>query len=154
MKPWPTVRLGEVLRRSDETIELQPHVAYRQITVKLWGKGVVLRGILTGAEIAASWQMVARRGQFILSRIDARNGALGIVPPELDEAIVTNDFPVFNIVENRLLPTYFGWMCRTASFVEECKRATPSQDQLMDWHRKVKPGTPSSAQVRTALPCL
>jgi hypothetical protein len=64
MKPWPTVRLGEVLRRSEETIELQPEAEYRQITVKLWGKGVVLRGILTGAEIAASRQMVARRGQF------------------------------------------------------------------------------------------
>ncbi len=124
MKPWPTVRLGEVLRRSEETIELQPDAEYRQITVKLWGKGAVLRGILTGAEIAASRQMVARRGQFILSRIDARNGALGIVPPELDGAIVTNDFPVFNVVENRLLPAYLGWMCRTASFVEECKRAS------------------------------
>jgi type I restriction enzyme S subunit len=123
-KAWPTMKLDEVLRRSEETIELQPDIAYRQITVKLWGKGVVLRGILTGAEIAASRQMVARRGQFILSRIDARNGALGIVPPELDEAIVTNDFPVFNVVEDRLLPTYLGWMCRTASFVEECKLAS------------------------------
>jgi type I restriction enzyme S subunit len=123
-KTLPTVKLSDVLRRSEETIELQPGVAYRQITVKLWGKGVVLRGILTGAEIAASRQMVARRGQFILSRIDARNGALGIVPPELDEAVVTNDFPVFNVVESRMLPTYLGWMCRTASFVEECKRAS------------------------------
>jgi len=78
-KPWLTARLGEVLRRSEEAIELQPDAEYRQITVKLWGKGVVLRGTLTGAEIAASRQMVARRGQFILSRIDARNGALGIV---------------------------------------------------------------------------
>src|ERR1017187_6107805 len=124
VKPWPKVKLGEVLRHSEETIELQPDAEYRQITVKLWGKGVVLRGILTGAEIAASRQMVARRGQFILSRIDARNGALGIVPPELDKAIVTNDFPVFNVVEKRLLPAYLGWMCRTASFVEECKRAS------------------------------
>ena len=68
--------------------------------------------------------MVARRGQFILSRIDARNGALGIVPPELDEAIVTPDFPVFNIVQKRMLPAYLGWVCRTASFVEECRRAS------------------------------
>ena len=123
-KAWPKVKLGDMLRRSEETIELQPDTEYRQITVKLWGKGVVLRGILTGAEIASSRQLVARRGQFILSRIDARNGALGIVPPELDEAIVTNDFPVFDVVENRLLPKYLGWMCRTASFVEECKRAS------------------------------
>jgi type I restriction enzyme S subunit len=124
MSKLSTARIGELLQRSEETIELRPDVQYRQITVKLWGKGVVLRGILTGAEIASSRQMVARRGQFILSRIDARNGALGVVPPELDEAIVTNDFPVFNVVENRLLPTYLGWMCRTASFVEECKRAS------------------------------
>jgi type I restriction enzyme S subunit len=123
-KHWPKVSLGEVLRRSEEIIDLQPDAAYRQITVKLWGRGVVLRGILTGAEIAASRQNVARRGQFILSRIDARNGALGIVPRELDEAIVSNDFPVFNVIENRLLPAYLGWMCRTASFVEECKRAS------------------------------
>jgi type I restriction enzyme, S subunit len=46
------------------------------------------------------------------------------VPPELDEAIVSNDFPVFNIIENRLLPAYLDWMCRTVSFVEECKRAS------------------------------
>jgi type I restriction enzyme, S subunit len=121
---WPNVRLGQVLRRSDESIQLQPDAEYRQITVKLWGKGLVLRGTLTGAEIAASRQMIARRGQFILSRIDARNGALGIVPPELDQAVVTNDFPVFNVVENRLSPTYLGWMCRTASFVDECSRAS------------------------------
>src|SRR5947209_14651093 len=123
-KAWPKVRLGEVLGRSEETIALEPDVEYRQITVKLWGKGLALRGTLNGAEIASSRQMVARSGQFILSRIDARNGALGIVPPELDKAIVTNDFPLFNVVEKRLVPAYLGWMCRTASFVEECQRAS------------------------------
>lgn len=121
---WQTARLGAVLRRSEEILDLQPDAKYRQITVKLWGKGVVLRGVLTGAEIAASRQMVARRGQFILSRIDARNGALGIVPDELDEAIVSNDFPVFDLVADRLFPPYLGWMCKTASFVEECRRAS------------------------------
>src|ERR1051325_2236025 len=115
MKSWPTVRLGEVLRRSEETIELQPDRDYRQITVKLWGKGVVLRGILTGTRIAASRQILARRGQFILSRTDARNGALGIVPPELDGTIVTNDSPVFDVIQNRLLPTYLGWRPRHRS---------------------------------------
>jgi type I restriction enzyme S subunit len=60
----------------------------------------------------------------ILSRIDARNGALGVVPPELDGAIVTNDFPVFRVDDTRLIPPYLGWMCRTESFVEECKRAS------------------------------
>ena len=94
---WPKVRLGEVLTRSDETVSLQPDAEYREITVRLWGKGVVQRGIVTGAAVAAQRRFVARHGQFIVSRIDSRNGALGIVPPELDGAIVTNDFPVFGL---------------------------------------------------------
>lgn len=119
-----TKRIGDLLHRSEETIELQPDAQYLEITVKLWGKGVVLRGVVTGAQVAASRRIVARSGQFILSRIDARNGALGIVPDELDGAIVSNDFPVFNLVAEHLLPAFFGWMCRTAGFVEECKRAS------------------------------
>jgi type I restriction enzyme, S subunit len=123
-KEWPKVRLGEVLTRNEESIALEPDTTYREITVRLWGKGVVLRGIVTGAEVATQRRYVARQGQFILSRIDARNGALGIVPPELDGAIVINDFPVFRIAEQRLLPAYLGWVSRTASFVEECLRAS------------------------------
>jgi type I restriction enzyme, S subunit len=111
------VRLGEVLQKSDEAIELRPDAEYREITVKLWGKGVVLRGIVAGAEVAALRRMVAQR-------IDARNGALGIVPDELDGAIVSSDFPVFNLATNLLLPSYLGWMCKTAAFVEECRRAS------------------------------
>jgi type I restriction enzyme S subunit len=121
---WPKVRLGEVLTRSEETIALQPDKEYREITVRLWGKGVVLRGIVSGAGVAAQRRYVARSGQFILSRIDARNGALGVVPPELDGAVVTNDFPLFIVNGNKLLVEYLGWLCRTESFVDECLRAS------------------------------
>ena len=122
--PWPTVRLGDVLTRSQESVTLNPDQQYREITVRLWGKGVVQRGAVLGVDVAARRRFVARQSQFILSRIDARNGALGIVPPELDGAIVTNDFPLFSIDEQRLLPAYLGWVCKTAGFVEQCRRAS------------------------------
>jgi type I restriction enzyme S subunit len=48
-KEWPKVRLGEVLTRNEESIALEPDTTYREITVRLWGKGVVLRGVVTGA---------------------------------------------------------------------------------------------------------
>jgi type I restriction enzyme S subunit len=124
MRTWPTTRIGELLERSSELVDIQPDEEYRQITVKLWGKGVALRGIIAGAAIAAPRQNVARTGQFILSRIDARNGAIGLVPQELDGAVVTNDFPLFDVVESKLLPEYIGWMCRTDSFVDECRKAS------------------------------
>jgi type I restriction enzyme S subunit len=123
MKPWPTVRLGEVLTRSDETIEPQADKEYREITVKLWGKGVIERGRIAGVEISGR-RFVACTGQFIASRIDARNGAMGLVPASLDGALVTNDFPLFNLNTARLEPAFLGWLCRTADFVELCLRAS------------------------------
>ncbi len=121
---WPTVPLGEVLTKSDEWINLNPDETYRQVTVKLWGKGVVLRGEITGAEIAASKQCLVHARQFIASRIDARNGAFGLIPDSLEGAIVTSDFPVFSLNETRMLPEYLHWLSKTGSFVELCKAAS------------------------------
>ncbi len=121
---WPKVRLGEVLRRSEEMAELQADTEYSGITVRLWGKGVIERGRVLGAEIAGNKRFVAREGQFIASRIDARNGAMGVVPAHLNGAVVTNDFPLFNIDAGRLLPAYFRWLSGTQGFVELCLLAS------------------------------
>jgi len=116
-------KLGDLLHRSEETIEPREDVDYREITVRLWGKGVLLRGTVKGSAVQAQ-RYLAQSGQFILSRIDARNGAMGVVPPELDGAIVSNDFPLFRIAEDRLLPSYLGWLSKTPAFVDECRKAS------------------------------
>jgi type I restriction enzyme, S subunit len=118
------VVLGEVLTRSMQRVTLEPDVLYREVKVRMNGKGVVERRTVKGIEIASDKRFLARAGQFIISRIDARNGASGLVPPELDGAVVTNDFPVFDIADKRLDAAYLGWMTKTASFVELCKRAS------------------------------
>ncbi len=115
---WPTVALGEVLRKSDEWVDINPDTEYAQVTVRLWGKGVALRGRVLGSQIAASRQLLVRPNQFILSRIDARNGAFGLVTIQLDGAIVSNDFPVFNLDETHMVPAYLGWLSKTHGFVE------------------------------------
>jgi type I restriction enzyme S subunit len=113
-----------MMKRSAETITISPETDYREITVKLWGKGVVLRGMISGAEIAGSRRFVTKPGQFILSRIDARNGAIGIVPADLDGAVVTNDFPLFDLDHNKLHASFLGWLSKTQDFVELCQRAS------------------------------
>jgi type I restriction enzyme S subunit len=62
--------------------------------------------------------------QFILSRIDARSGACGIVPASLDGAVVSNDFPVFDIDRSKALPAYFGWIGKSEQFVAICRAAS------------------------------
>ena len=121
---FPMVTLGEVLTKSNEWIEIDPNERYRQVTVRLWGKGVLLRDEVSGTEIAASKRLVVHPKQFIVSRIDARNGAFGLIPDSLDGAVVSSDFPVFTVNPLRILPKYLEWMSKTHFFVDLCKTAS------------------------------
>src|SRR5204863_2737877 len=51
MSKWPRVRIGDLLHRSEEGIRIDPSAEYREITVRLWGNGVIERGRILGSEI-------------------------------------------------------------------------------------------------------
>ena len=119
-----TITIDRFLTKSEDWVPVAPDVQYKQITARLWGKGLTLRGEVPGAAIAAPRQFCAKAGQFLISRIDARHGAFGIVPVELDGALVSNDFPCFDIDDSIVLPHYFEWYSRTPEFVDLCRRAS------------------------------
>jgi type I restriction enzyme S subunit len=121
---WTTVPLGEVLHKSEEWITIEPKTKYKEVKVRLWGKGVVQRRLAEGSEIAASRRIVVRANQFILSRIDARHGALGLVPDSLDGAVVSTDFPVFSLNTGKMLPAFLNWLAKTQGFIDICKAAS------------------------------
>ena len=92
---YPLVPLSKILKRVKEPINIEDNTLYKRVTVRNNGRGVVQRDELHGREIGTKRQFIAHAGQLIISRIDARNGAFGIVPKELEGAIVTNDFWLF-----------------------------------------------------------
>ena len=122
-KAWQPHKLGDLLNRSGEAAQPDADAEYKEITIRLWGKGVLERGRISGAAVNGR-RFIARKNQFIASRIDARNGAMGIVPESLDGALVTNDFPLFEVNQEHILPQYMGWLCRTPAFVDLCARAS------------------------------
>ena len=124
MMAWQRLPISAILRKSEDWVQPEPDRIYQQIRVRLWGKGLTLRGKVAGANISASRQLRASTGQFLVSRIDARHGAFGIVPDHLDGALVSSDFPCFDINERVVLPSYLGWYSRTDQFVELCRRAS------------------------------
>lgn len=65
--------------------------------MKLYAKGMCLREIKKGENIGTKTMYRVREGDFVFSKIDARNGAYGFVPPELDGAVVSSDFPILNL---------------------------------------------------------
>ena len=119
-----TIRIDEFLTKSENWVLVQPDQQYKQITARLWGKGLKLRGEVQGSGIAAARQYQAKAGHFLISRIDARHGAFGIVPTDLDGALVSNDFPCFDIDSSKVLPHFFEWYSRTPDFVDLCRRAS------------------------------
>ena len=123
-KIFSMVPLGELLIKSDELVEIHPNKRYKQVTVRLWGKGVVQRDEVNGAEIAAKKRHVVRSQQFILSHIDARSGAFGLIPESLNGAVVSNDFPTFKLDNSQIIPKYLNWISKTNNFVELCKAAS------------------------------
>lgn len=137
------IPLGRILRRSQESIELDPANAYKQVTVRLFHRGVVLRSETPGAEIRTTSQWRVRPEQVLLSRIDARNGAIGLVPRELDGAIVTNDFWVFDIDTELALALYLDAYFGTAAFVAECTRASEGTTNRV----RLQPGRFSDIEV-------
>lgn len=118
--------IGSLIIRNRKKEVLEDDKAYKQVTIKLYGKGVVQRGdgLILGKNIRTKNQFRISEGQFIMSKIDARNGAFGIVPAELEGAITTQDFLSYNINTEKILPEFFNLITGTKHFSELCQRAS------------------------------
>ncbi len=122
------VLIGDFLHRIKRPIDLKADSKHKLVTIKMKHKGVVLRQEKLGAEIKSKMYQV-KAGDFILSGIDARNGAFGIVPPELDGAVVTNDFWYFDIDEKIVDKHFFLELTSTKWFDEICRKGSDGTTQ-------------------------
>jgi hypothetical protein len=102
----PSVSLRELLVQREDGVRIKDDVEYVRPRVQLHFRGAKIRDRVEGTKIGSKLQTVVHTNDLLVSRIDARNGAMAIVPSELDGAIATNDFPVFEIRSDRVLPAY------------------------------------------------
>ena len=102
MKPWSKTRLEEVLTHYQEYIEAPEPREYRKLSVKLYGKGVVIDTPTDGAMLKMKRHQLAKAGQVILSEIWGKKGAIGFVPPAGEGALCTSHFFLFDVREDRL----------------------------------------------------
>jgi type I restriction enzyme, S subunit len=121
---WPRVALGTVLTRRKDEITVQELDTYDRLTIRMNGGGIRLRDRLPGSEIGTKNQFLVRKEQLLLSKIDARNGAFGIVPDECDGAIITGNFWAFDIDHKRLDPRFFDYLTKTRLFIDFCIRGS------------------------------
>ena len=59
---------------------------------------------------------LAEPGDVLYSKIDVRNGAIGVVPPSMPRVAVSSEYPVYGIRPNVALPQYVRLLFRTSAF--------------------------------------
>lgn len=117
---FKSYKLSQLVKRKKVTAKIEPEKLYKRVTVKLYHKGVIQRDEELGVNIKSSMFYVSA-GDFILSGIDARNGAFGIVPEELEGAIITNDFWCLEPNPELLNKEFFLFLTSTSFFDYICK---------------------------------
>lgn len=130
---YELARIGDFLIKNRNVVNIEDDKVYSRVTVKINNNGVILRDTETGVNIGTKKQYLAKAGQFIISKIDARNGAFGIIPNELDNAIVTNDFPLFD-VNTKKINTQFLLLITTTKvfikFAQSCSSGTTNRQRM------------------------
>jgi type I restriction enzyme S subunit len=117
-------RIGDTLTRLKTPVEIQDTEFYKRLTIRINHQGVSVRDTEIGAKIGTKSQFRVRAGDFILSKIDARQGAFGIVPPEADGGIITGNFWTYR-VDNQLVDTeWFLQFTNSDAFLDLCKRSS------------------------------
>jgi len=115
---WPMVPLGDVLTQYREYIESPEPKIYPKLSVKLYGKGVILDSPTDGIALKMKRHQIAKSGQVILSEIWGKKGAIGFVPPEGEGALCTSHFFLFDIDSCRIEQKYLQAIF-TANYLQD-----------------------------------
>src|SRR5258708_36632053 len=97
--PFPFVKFAAFLSHRKQFIQIEDTELYKRARVQLHWKGIVLRDEVEGALIKRKDQQIARQGALLVAEIDAKAGGVGIVRQDLDGAIGSGRYCLFEINE-------------------------------------------------------
>jgi type I restriction enzyme M protein len=116
-----SISLRDILQRNKTQVEIDDSKKYKRVTIKMHGKGICLRDEISGSKIGTKKQFTIKKGQLLLSKIDARNGAFGIVPDELNGAIITGNFWAYDIKNDKSIDeNYLNYLLFSDEFKKIC----------------------------------
>ena len=121
---YPKIQLKEVLNQKQQVEKVENTKLERFVTVGINGKGARERIIKDEKWPVPFVGYRVKGGQFIYSRIDARNGAFAIIPNYLNNAVVSKDFPIFDIDYNKIKPDILLFSLLEESFIDIIKNSS------------------------------
>lgn len=120
---WLSVQLGDILhQREDEVKFTDPDEVFKVITISQKGE---IRAREAGkgrnypewratyfASSPGTW-FAAKAGDVVFSSIDLWKGCIAVVPEAFDGALVTSEFPIFEVVDDRLSSSFLQILLRS-----------------------------------------
>jgi len=123
-RKYPIAKIGSFLVRRKETIDIQDGIIYKRVTVSTKGGNITIRDEKDGKLIGTKKQFVIHEGQFLLSKIDARNGAYGVVPAIAEGAIITGNFWTYDVDYERINPQFLTLVTKTQQFLDFAEKSS------------------------------
>lgn len=113
------VRLGEVLLLAkDNKIDIDDSTEYRIAGVQSYGKGIVIRRSITGAELTMKKYQLIEDNQLMWCKIDTKNGAFGLTHKEHIGSLASTNMALTNINTKKVLPLFLETLFRLKPFHE------------------------------------
>jgi restriction endonuclease S subunit len=103
---WKRVSLAEVVRPLNARVKAEPEKKYKMAGVKWYGEGVFHRETVRGGGMSAKYVTPLVSGALIYNRLFAWKASFAVVPPELADCFVSNEFPQFMPDAKSVLPEY------------------------------------------------
>jgi type I restriction enzyme S subunit len=144
---WRRIQLRNHLGEVRRPVALEDDTTYRLVTVKRSRGGVELREVLRGAEVKTPSQFYVHTNDFLISKRQIVHGACGIVPPELDGAVVSNEYAVLHSdgeIDLRFLrylseTRYFQQTCFHSSIGVHVEKMIFKTDHWLNWPFNIPP---------------
>lgn len=98
--------------------------------VRWYGKGAYLR---PPSRPKTKKLNVAHEGDFVFCRIDVQNGPFAVVPPDLDGALVTNEFPLYTVDAEVLDARYLALCFASQGALDQIGKRRDGRDGRARW---------------------
>ena len=114
---WLAYRLDGLLKQVSRPIEFDDDAVYRLISVRRRSEGIFLRSEMPGNNIRTKQMHIARKGDFLISKMQIVHGASALVTEEFDGMHISGSYIALKVDDTDNLDiAFFNWMSTTPYF--------------------------------------
>ena len=121
---WQQVKLGSILHPKFRKV-VKPAGAYLRLGIRSHGKGTFTSVVDDPETIALTHLFQTRKDDLIVNITFAWEGAIALVGPDGDGALVSHRFPTYVFDTSKILPEYFKHLMVTDRFFYELDLISP-----------------------------